>query len=728
MSWIKTKPIPDETKPRHLTNEEIELIISGLPPVRGATDVSREHARNNIVLKLRRELIKIELSPLAFEQFQKSIYKDFVKCQIEAETPIGIMTADNLGKPVTQSTLNTFHSAGTSKNALGGIEAMKAILETNSNLKNECATIYFKNRSMSYIETLQKRRELIGLTIADILEEPFYKIAAYSDFEKFWWHDAYLATTGKKIHPTTYMMRIYIDKNKVFQHRATWNRIVKSFHDHDNISRQVSIIHGPLADGIIDIIPNRAVLEESMSNNATKKKLGKGYLHNVELIFLENVLRPVFDQIVIQGIRGIHSIYPTAKSIWGAVQSVELISDNPANPINRWFLFLNKNYVRSNGITNEEIIRLLQMVGITVIEINNDPVAPFISVLSKDKPGEVVEKAVNERMEKDREKIMKQRKENQRMDPPLSDPLIIAAFVYTVDTSGCNLNKILSHYDVDENRSYCNNIHHMHEELGILASRAIYNREFSNIASTAGSVNPRYIDLLSAFVYGLGRPKGVSFTGIYRQNIGTLAMATFQQPLKVISRAAEVGTTDNMVDTSSRLMVGLKPDLGTGGFDVMMNEAYREKVDKIFLEGTKYTVNDVWESFRASEVAASEKEEVKEVILPDKVPVIPLDKTSQLAKGTMYIEGKINNSPQLKSLRMVRGKPLLSITPIYYGSKALDLLFLPLVTVVSYQVGPIPLRPIEYTERFTIQKVVEIKLDIIRLSKNRKVLQVLPVM
>jgi hypothetical protein len=214
--------------------------------------------------------------------------------------------------------------------------------------------------------------------------------------------------------------------------------------------------------------------------------------------------------------------------------------------------------------------------------------------------------------------------------------------------------------------------------------------------------------------------------GVSRQNIGPLAMSTFQQPIKFLAGGAKVGVIDQMIDTSSRLMVGLRPELGTGGITETVVEKHKETIDRLLLNHQFYSLNqlqDAWYEIQHPD----KKEEVGEVILPDRFPAPALSVKAQEIKGDQFKGGKVNNSPALAKINKNVKGDYRPITPLYGGSRVYDLMVIPIHPISSYQVGPIPLKSIGYIETFEVYKVFEVKVKIIKYKYSERKIKVFSV-
>jgi DNA-directed RNA polymerase II subunit RPB1 len=86
---------------------------------------------------------------------------------------VGMVSAQSIGEPTTQLTLNTFHSAGVASksNATRGVPRIEEILSLSENPKNPSITVYFKEDDETTPERVQEFIPLIEHTkLAEVVE------------------------------------------------------------------------------------------------------------------------------------------------------------------------------------------------------------------------------------------------------------------------------------------------------------------------------------------------------------------------------------------------------------------------------------------------------------------------------------------------------------------------------------------------------------------------------
>lgn len=159
------KPAERPIKKRHLRANEIEDILSFIEPQLGIPIESAKSIVEKNKASLRSQLKDIRIYPNKISILKETIERQYYKSLAKPGDNVGIIAAQNIGKEQTQTTLDSFHKAGTSENLLvGGISRFNEILTMSKDPKVISSKIYFKNK----YENLQDLKEEIGLKLLEI--------------------------------------------------------------------------------------------------------------------------------------------------------------------------------------------------------------------------------------------------------------------------------------------------------------------------------------------------------------------------------------------------------------------------------------------------------------------------------------------------------------------------------------------------------------------------------
>ncbi|KAG1068880.1 hypothetical protein G6F42_026321 [Rhizopus arrhizus] len=134
-------------------------------------------------------------------------------------------------------------------------------------------------------------------------------------------------------------------------------------------------------------------------------------------------------------------------------------------------------------------------------------------------------------------------------------------------------------YGVDETRTYSNNTVEIMEVLGIEATRKALLKELRNVIEFDGSyVNYRHLALLCDVMTNRGHLMAITRHGINRAETGALMRCSFEETVEILMEAAAVGELDDCRGVAENIMLGQMAPLGTGEFDVMLDEEMLQSV------------------------------------------------------------------------------------------------------------------------------------------------------
>ena len=129
---------------------------------------------NIIRLKLHpyKVYVKHKLNKIAFDNIIDDIIITYKKGFSPPGEMIGTVTAQSIGEPATQMTLNTFHFAGVAakSNVTRGVPRLKELLSVSKNLKNPSLSIYLNNMNEDNLLQIKEIKNSISTTrIKDLI-------------------------------------------------------------------------------------------------------------------------------------------------------------------------------------------------------------------------------------------------------------------------------------------------------------------------------------------------------------------------------------------------------------------------------------------------------------------------------------------------------------------------------------------------------------------------------
>ncbi|KAG0060841.1 DNA-directed RNA polymerase II subunit rpb1, partial [Podila epicladia] len=142
-----------------------------------------------------------------------------------------------------------------------------------------------------------------------------------------------------------------------------------------------------------------------------------------------------------------------------------------------------------------------------------------------------------------------------------------------LETSGSNLKAVMCEEDVDSTRTYSNNCGEVMSVLGIEAARQALLKELRGVIEFDGSyVNYRHLSLLCDVMTHRGHLMAITRHGINRAETGALMRCSFEETVEILMEAAAVGELDDCRGVAENIMLGQLAPLGTGEFDLMLDE------------------------------------------------------------------------------------------------------------------------------------------------------------
>jgi len=143
---------------------------------------------------------------------------------------------------------------------------------------------------------------------------------------------------------------------------------------------------------------------------------------------------------------------------------------------------------------------------------------------------------------------------------------------YVIYTEGSNLKEVLKVEGVDWRRVRTNNIHEVASVLGIEAARNAIIEEMRAAMEGAGvsNVDIRHLMLVADTMTVDGEVKAIGRYGIAGEKAGVLARASFETPVRHLTRAAMKGEFNEFNSVIENVMVGQPVKVGTGVVRLLM--------------------------------------------------------------------------------------------------------------------------------------------------------------
>ena len=428
---------------------------------------------------------------------------------------VGMVSAQSIGEPTTQLTLNTFHSAGVASksNATRGVPRIEEILSLSENPKNPSITVYFKEDDESTPERVQEFIPMIEHTkfsevvetvevcfdpddLNTLVEQDREVMAQYQEFEKLveeCVRDSVVMGTGgvpnvpgsgasasasASSTKSKWIIRIKIDSEAMLDKKLTMDDI--HFAIKNSYGSEVSCAFSDYND-------DHLVFRLRMENIAQGKKSGG------------------------------------AGGAGGAGGGGGGGKQNPLDQSDH--IYMIKSF-------QDQLLNNIVLRGVKGIK-----------------------------------KVMLRK---------IKNTLVKADGVYTkkdswvLDTTGTNLVHMLGLDYIDSKRTVSNDIQEVYRVFGIEAARqAIYN-ELSEVFDDS-PINYHHVCLLCDRMTVNSSMISIFRHGINSDDIGPIAKASFEETPEMFLKAARHAELDPMRGISANVMCGQEGYYGTSAFQVLVN-------------------------------------------------------------------------------------------------------------------------------------------------------------
>lgn len=282
-----------------LTEEQIDFILDFIKP---QLNIPPETARSIVNInktKLINQLRRIEIYPELIPELKKEIMKYYFDSLISPGESVGITVAHSIGEMNTQLTLNTFHKCGQSeKSVVKGVPRSQELLNVTKHPKTVSSTIYLKKRCM----TLQETRQIVGhnlvcLTLKDLSES--IEIILDKEYDE-WYNIFRIVYNNNSFEEYKHCLKIKLRKNVLFKYRIDIKEIA------DKIESSYDDLHCVFStDDICEI----DIFVDVSNIKFTETQVLFVTPENKEEIYLDEVVQPTLEKMVIFGIPGIENIY-----------------------------------------------------------------------------------------------------------------------------------------------------------------------------------------------------------------------------------------------------------------------------------------------------------------------------------------------------------------------------------------------------------------------------------
>lgn len=153
---------------------------------------------------------------------------------------------------------------------------------------------------------------------------------------------------------------------------------------------------------------------------------------------------------------------------------------------------------------------------------------------------------------------------------------------WVLETDGASLLLALSQPNVDATRTVSNDIVEIMRVLGVEAVRQSLFKEMNAVYSLYGIyINYRHLALLCDVMTARGHIMAITRHGINALDTGPLMRCSFEETVEILVTAAQHSETDYLRGPSENIILGQLAPVGTGYFDLLLNEEMLENAIEV---------------------------------------------------------------------------------------------------------------------------------------------------
>ncbi len=142
---------------------------------------------------------------------------------------------------------------------------------------------------------------------------------------------------------------------------------------------------------------------------------------------------------------------------------------------------------------------------------------------------------------------------------------------WIINTIGTNLKDTLNIKEVDEKRTYTNDIYETLSVFGLEAARNVIVREaLKTMQEQALDIDSRYVMLVADMMTFGGEVNSIGRYGVAGAKTSILSRAAFEETIKHLVRASIRNEVDNLQGIFENVMVGQVVPAGTGMFELIV--------------------------------------------------------------------------------------------------------------------------------------------------------------
>lgn len=611
-SWVSIGNISRNwrpSSPRRLTDFEIDDILSALPAPRTNDPFTANIVRDETGKELKKKLRKIKIVPDAIPQLKDRITRKHWQSQAIPGSSVGLTASESIGSTATQTTLNTFHTSGSSKSVSRGNAALSNMIYARVDPPGCLMNIHFRNKHMTPKEILTRYMPIIeACNVSDLLTgHELIILNNYADlYQQFPWLEL-AKNLQQRIVPSDEnrfcltALQLKVDILKMIKHRITMAKLSSILESEKPVS-SVTCVYSTLDQGTILLFP---------------RPPGTVVDFVTELDFYRSSVLPEISKRRVKGLDGVSDFRTITRAVTMLIKEQNLIDENHtyydrySQVSGRfWEIILDEELSKETGVGIPDLLNLLELCGVPRGSFSRLDEFSHVIALPSDVtkgPREIINDRVSTEEKKYEDDLNNlallissdaapaQHRANLRRynNYPYPELLRVAYFNYA-EALGDNIKGLYAIKGIDRNRSYSNNIHTINATLGIEAMATYYVKGLYKIITDSGNkVHAANLITTADCIASTGRPRGVRFTGLVaRQPYGHLSNATVQKAIDVFTKGAAFGGFESINNASAAVTMGVPVTNGNGMNQVAQFILMEDGKEELFVEDDVYVSHE----------------------------------------------------------------------------------------------------------------------------------------
>ena len=285
---------------RLLTPQEIEDILDFIKPSEYIPEDTAHSVMMMNKIPLANQLSTQKVYPEIIPMLKQNIMKAYYGSLSQPGESVGILCAQSIGEMQTQTTLNTFHSAGASnKTMTRGVPRFRELIDATKFPKIVNNTIYFTNHN-STIDNLRMKvsSSIAGLKLSDIT----LSMDAILNKPEESWYPSFEIIFDDAFRNYDHCISMNIDMTKLFEYKLSLKEICEKI---ENEYSDLNCVFSPPSEHQIDIFIDTSslVLPDSRLDFIDTEQ--------APMIYMEECVLPTLKKMYICGIPAISEIFYT---------------------------------------------------------------------------------------------------------------------------------------------------------------------------------------------------------------------------------------------------------------------------------------------------------------------------------------------------------------------------------------------------------------------------------